>query len=298
VLRDAIDQGRLRVNGEASSHRRPLRLSDRVTVEGVFDPGGAYPTPRPEALFEDDQVLVVNKPAGCTVVRVRWERACAFVDGVLAYLRRARGQAHPRFRPRPVHRLDRDTTGAVILALTPEAEKSLCEQFRRRAVKKEYLSLVRGAPHEADFTIEAAIEEDPADPKRMAIARQGGKPSRTACAVLESFRGCCLLLCRPLTGRRHQVRLHLAYAGLPVVADPLYGGGEGLFLSAIKPGYKAKPDRAEPPLIGRCALHAAAVEFVHPWGRTVRVEAPMPNDFERALKALRRWAGRDAGKIA
>ena len=179
----------------------------------------------------------------------------------------------------------------VIVALQPDAERTLCEQFRTRTVGKEYLAVVLGRPGEPEGEIDAPIEEHPTDKLRMRIAARGGKASRTRYEVEEQFRGQTLLRCRPSSGRRHQIRVHLAHVGMPVVGDALYGGGEGLFLSTFKRGYRAKPDREEAPLIRRSALHAAAIQFADASGKTIRVEGPVPKDFERALKALRKWGG-------
>ena len=290
LLRSAIHQGRLRVNGEPVHARQPLCTGDQVTVRGL-DPEDDGKPSLPEVLYEDDQVLAVNKPAGCTVVRERWDLTCPFVDGVLRWLRQTRGEAgvHPRFRARAVHRLDMDTTGVVLLAMTPEAEKALYDQFRRRAVKKEYLALVLGAPVETLCEVDVPIQECAGDPSRMVVAGRHGKPSVTRYELVERYRPCALLRCHPLTGRRHQVRLHLSHVGLPVVGDSVYGGGEGLFLSTFKRGYRPKKDRPEPPLIGRPALHAVSVRCSHPSGKELLIEAPLAKDFARTLKALAKW---------
>jgi 23S rRNA-/tRNA-specific pseudouridylate synthase len=167
-------------------------------------------------------------------------------------------------------------------------ERTLCGQFRNHTILKEYLALVHGSPSDETFDVDLPLEEHPVDKARMQIARRGGKDSHTAFEVGERFRNVSLLRCRPRTGRRHQIRVHLAHVGMPVVGDALYGGGS-LFLSEFKRGYKAKADRPEKPIIDRVALHASSIEFEHVDGNRLRVEAPLPRDFERALKALRKW---------
>jgi len=291
VLRREIKAGSIRVNDDVVSPRCVLRKGDRVDAEPAAWEGDVA-APEPEVLFADTEVMAVNKPPGCTVVRERWEATCPFQDGVFRWLRERYGPegVTPRYRPRAVHRIDRDTSGVILIALAPESERTLFQQFRGRTILKEYLALVLGAPSEPMGELDAPIEEHPIDKTRMQIAHRGGKHSLTLYEVVERFRGHALVRCFPRTGRRHQIRLHLAHAGAPVAGDALYGGGEGLFLSAIKRGFRPKPDRPEPPLIGRMALHAAAIEFTHTSGRTVRVEAPLPNDFARVLKALRKWS--------
>jgi len=288
AMRNAIETGRIRVNDKAAEPRQILRKGDRVEVDPLaWDKDVSEPLP--DVIYEDDSVLVVNKPAGLTVVRERWNLACPFLDGILRRLRETRGEAPAeRYRPRLVHRLDRDTTGAVIVALTPDAERALCEQFRNHTVRKEYLALVHGSPAEDHGEVRAPIEAHPSDKTRMQIAMRGGKPSRTLFEVGERFRGWTLVRCRAVSGRRHQVRIHMAHIGLPLVGDAPYGGAP-LFLSEFKRGYKAKPDRPEKPILDRAALHAWTLEFAHDTRDLISVEAPLPKDFERALKALRKW---------
>ncbi len=215
-----------------------------------------------------------------------------------------------------VHRLDRDTSGAMLVAWDPAAHRALSLQFQRRAVEKIYWAIVRGAPARDEFEVEAPLEKDPRGGSRMRVARgPGGKRSATRFRTLERFRGFALVEARPLTGRQHQIRVHLLYAGHPLAVDPLYGGARALYLSELKRGYKPPRDRPEAPLVDRATLHALALSFAEPAAapgadgapaapatsgapaaepaRTT-VEAPPPRDFARALDALRRHAGRPA----
>lgn len=293
TLRRLIREGSVRVNGEPRSHRDALRKGDVVSVEDLNAAASEGEALDVEALYDDEHVVAVNKPFGCAVVRERWEKGCPFMEGVIRWLRENRGDGRIRigFRPRPAHRLDRDTTGVTLVALSPEGERSLCEQFRERLLEKEYLALALGAPRSETWEVDAAIEEDLRDRKRMRIAgKRRGKPSLTRFEVAERFRGYTLLRCLPKSGRRHQVRLHLAQSGSPVAGDALYGGGEGLRLSSFKRGFRRKADGREAPLMGRVALHAFAITFTLVSGAVQRVEAPLPQDFERTLRALRKWA--------
>ena len=292
ALRRLLEDGRIRLNGRPAVAKALLRLGDRVSADGIEEAGQVKDAQGLdlEILYFGGGLLAVNKPPGCAVVRERWELGCPFMDGVLRAVRERFGRAPwPGFRPRPVHRLDRDTTGVVLVALAPEAERSLCAQFRQRTLAKEYVALLAGRLEADSGEISEPVEPFPGDLTRMRVAARGGKPSRTFYEVAERFRGCTLARCRPQTGRRHQLRVHMAHVGHPVLGDPLYGGGEGLYLSSFKRGYKPKRGRPERPLIGRCALHAAAVEFVRPGAGPMRIEAPPPPDFARALEKLRKW---------
>lgn len=194
-----------------------------------------------------------------------------------------------------VHRLDRETSGVLLVATEPEAHRALSLQFQRREVEKVYLALVRGAVAREQLAVEAPLEKDPRGGSRMRVARgervAEGKPAETAFRVIERFRGFTLLEARPRTGRQHQIRVHLAHAGHPLAVDPTYGGAAALFLSELKRGYRPPRDRPEPPLIARTTLHALALGFRDPkTGEPRRAEAPLPPDFARALDLLRRHA--------
>ena len=187
-----------------------------------------------------------------------------------------------------VHRLDRETSGVMLVATEPEAHRALSLAFQRREVQKQYLALIRGVPHEAEGEIDAPLEKDPGHAGHMRIARRGdGKPSVTRWSVRERFRGYSLLEVRPETGRMHQIRVHLRHAGLPLAVDPAYGGAAGIFLSELKRGYKPARDRPEAAVLGRVSLHAERLAFLDPTsGAEVRVEASPPKDLRRALDLI------------
>jgi RluA family pseudouridine synthase len=197
-----------------------------------------------------------------------------------------------------VHRLDRETSGLLLVAWRPEPHRALSIQFQRREVAKTYLAIVRGEVARDEFEVDAPLEKDPAGGSRMRIARPGeGKKSLTRFRTAERFRGFTLLSAHPRTGRQHQIRVHLRHAGHPLAVDPAYGGAAGLFLSELKRGYRPARDRPEAPLIGRVSLHALALEVRDPApapeeGATRRLECPPPKDFQRALDALRRYIPR------
>jgi RluA family pseudouridine synthase len=239
-------------------------------------------SPLPEVLYEDEWVVAFDKPAGLLVAPDRWDTSAVYL---MALVHKYRGPEYAN-----VHRLDRDTSGVIVVAKSLAALHELQKRFDAGQVEKTYLALTAGAPSPAAGEIDAAISPDRHRPGRMRLSTDG-KPSRTRYETVERFNlGYTLVHAYPETGRTHQVRLHLKSIGCPIVGDPFYGAG-GLFLSEIKSGYRpgSEPER---PLIGRTALHALRIALPHPaTQQPLVIEAPLPKDFEVALKYLRRFAG-------
>lgn len=204
--------------------------------------------------------------------------------------------------PHISHRLDKETSGVMIICKTREAHKHLAGQFESRKIEKEYFAIVHGVPPHDRGRIDFPIAEHPKEPGKMLAVRtslrraaSGGaagsaKPAITDFEVAERFARFASVRLRPLTGRTHQVRVHLAAIGHPVVGDRLYGNGEPVLLSRMKANYKHKKFEAERPLISRLALHATRIAFDHPvGGGRVEVVAPLPRDMEILLRALRKY---------
>ncbi len=290
--RREVRGGRVLLDGEA------VLPSQRVRAEQVLilDLDEVIPATTPVAppervpvLYEDDDVLVVDKPAGLAVEPERWARDAASLAGAALEIARetdveGMGLA---YRPRLVHRIDKPTTGVVILAKHLEAERALRQDFEHGRVHKEYLALVEGefTPGEPRL-IEHAIASDPRKGGRM-CAHPDGKPSQTLVRVETGYRGYTLVRCQLLTGRTHQIRVHLSTEGFPLAVDSLYGRCDALRLSDIKPRYRAKRGQVERPLIDRLTLHAERVRFERPdGGGPVEVTAELPSDFQRVLKQL------------
>jgi len=294
-----LASGGAAVNG--TSGTRHLSVNEGDIVEVSFPEEGLREVePRRTAfdiLYEDPSCIVINKPAGMAVVPERDARDYPLMSGMLYYLRNDSPYATGRLiRPMIVHRLDKDTTGALVIAKDLPALRDLSGQFESRTVHKEYLAIVRGKPP-SEFEVALPITSKRVKGGRAVIDRRRGRPAATVVRAEEYFRGFALVRAVPKTGRMHQVRLHLKAAGYPLAVDPLYSGRSGtkpaLYLSQFKPGYRPKAGRPEKPLIARQTLHAHRLQFglCDESGdrKTVGVEAPLPRDMEVALKMLRKY---------
>ncbi len=296
-LRREVREGRILVDGEEARASQKLRsfqvlsLDTETWEERMPAPPQAADFDLP-VLYEDEHVLVLDKPAGLAVEPERWARENASVAGSLLVLAQERSEsaAELEFRPRLVHRLDKDTSGVLIAAKDLEAERALREAFDGKQVRKHYVALVEGEyalePGEEEV-IDLPLGPDARRSGRQIVVEEGGKPSRTRVSIWRRFRGYTALSCEPVTGRTHQIRVHLAARGFPLAVDATYGRRDALRLSEIKPGYRAKRGRSERPLISRLTLHALSVTFPCPQGgREITVEAPLPKDFSQTLKQL------------
>lgn len=287
-----IRAGRVLVGGAPAKAARPLRGGERLTI--AFPPPEAEPAAVPEnlpvpILYEDDALVVVNKPAGMPT-----HPSCGHARGTLAnamacHCRGRLSGLNGPVRPGIVHRLDMDTSGVMVVARTDAAHRALAEQFAAREVAKTYLALVHGVMRPPAGEIDRQLGRHPAKRKQQAVLRSGGRAALTGYRTLEQFpsggnkpppAAFSLLELQPHTGRTHQLRVHLASAGCPILADGLYGR---------ETEFPAPP---ESPVIRRQALHAARLELAHPAsGERMAFSAPPPADFAAALERLRARAG-------
>ncbi len=274
-----VDGGHVRVDGvvRKASHAVPAGARVVVTL-----PPPAPSTVAPEALplrvlYEDADLLAIDKPPGMVVHPAPGARSGTVVNAVLHRLGTLAGVGAPD-RPGIVHRLDKDTSGVLLIARTAAALAALGRQFRDRTVQKTYVAVVHGRVAGTSGIVDRPIGRDPRERKRMSVRSGGGRVAVTRWTVAERFPGATLLHLHPETGRTHQLRVHLAALGHPIVGDRVYGG-------------RRRPPAGAPPLLAtfpRQALHAAEVAFRHPrTGEQTALGAPLPADIRTLLDALR-----------
>jgi 23S rRNA pseudouridine1911/1915/1917 synthase len=264
-----IAQGAVLVDGTARPKSHKLEGGEEVVVE--LPPDAAPLEPEPMDLriaWEDDDLLVVDKPAGVVVHPGTGHRTGTLVHGLLAH----EAAGGDEDRPGIVHRLDRDTSGLLVVAKSDEAHERLQELIRRRKVDRRYLALVKGTPRSRTGRIEAPIGRDRTDKSRHSLDTPTARDAVTHFEVLELLGPRALLELRLETGRTHQIRVHLEAIELPVSGDPVYGAAGDLGLE-------------------RQFLHAAALAFDHPFtSERVEVESELPDDLAAALERARREA--------
>ncbi len=230
-------------------------------------------------IYEDEDLLVVDKPAGLVVHPAPGHATGTLVNALLHHVEELPGIAGVA-RPGLVHRLDKDTSGLLIVAKSDVAQSSLMAQLKARRVKKTYIALVQGSVAAEIGRIEAPIGRDPSERKRMAVVASG-RAATTGYRVRERFAGWTLLELDLITGRTHQIRVHLTEIGHPLAGDPTYGNGTS---------------RRGPTETTRLFLHAWRVSFTHPRdGRLMRLETPLPADLQAPLDALRLASSRTEG---
>jgi 23S rRNA pseudouridine1911/1915/1917 synthase len=270
-LRHLIDEGLVTVDGKLPA-KAGLALAAGARVRVTTpppEPSELAPEPVPlHVVYEDDDLLIVDKPAGMPVHPAPGHAAQTLVNALLAYapqLSRAGGEG----RPGIVHRLDKDTSGLIIVAKNDAAHAALARQLKAREVEKTYVALVEGRLAQREGVIDAPLGRHPAQRKKQAVVA-GGRAARTRFRVLREIDGRTLLEVHPETGRTHQIRVHLASIGHPVAGDRTYG-----------------PGRPPVPSLRRQFLHASRLAFRHPrTGARIELEAELPDDLQQALDAL------------
>lgn len=246
-----------------------------------------------DVLWESPDAIAVAKPAGLATIPGR-DDPNSVLHALASQLGLpASGKADPRLRV--VHRLDKETSGVLLLAKNVQMQQHISHQFQNNAIAKEYLALVVGRPPQKEGEVDAPLARHPSSPQRMAIVAHGGRPARTLWKLEESFRQFSLLRVFPKTGKTHQIRVHLASIGLPLAIDPLYNAPRGkatggLFLSQFKRDYRPTRDEPERPLIARLTLHAERLTFRDRADQVIDVTCPLPKDFRATLNQMRRWA--------
>ena len=284
-IQEWIEKGRVSIGG-----RKPKKISEKVkTGDEIQIHLPAPPPPRPDlvaqeipltVLFEDSEILVLDKPPGLVVHPAVGHREGTLVN---ALLHRSKEWAGPADRPGLVHRLDKDTSGVLVVAKTERAMGVLGRAIKERSLEKEYLAVVYGRPALTKGRIDLKIRRDPANRKKMAASKSEGRDSSTFYEVLSEssgpLSGLSLLKCRLVTGRTHQIRVHLKALNLPIVGDPTYGS----------PRWKGIEDEGLRELcrtFPRQALHAWRLTLTHPTtGARMAFTAPVPEDVKMLLDA-------------
>ncbi len=240
-----------------------------------------------ELVYRDEYLLVVNKPAGLRVIPDRWDKTLPNLRDLVA--RRLTAEGEPAAKVWVVHRIDADTSGLVLFALTPEVHREMSRQFEKDQVEKTYLAVVAGHPMEEAGKIDLPLVTGRTG-KRKTVVSKNGKPSLTEYRVVERFRDYSLLEIYPRTGRTHQIRVHLEAVGCPLAVDPVYHRVESISIADLKPGVRFDFEQEPSALLNRLSLHAWKLRFIHPKTRqTMEIQAEIPKDFQALLKGLRKW---------
>ena len=268
-LQRLIRNQNITVNGSPVRPSDPIRADDRVEInEPLPEKIDSLPEDIAlDVLYQDDDLIVINKPAGLVVHPGAGQREHTLVNALLFHFPRLSGIGGKE-RPGIVHRLDKETTGCLVIARTDEAHRSLSAQFAERSVEKVYLALVAGKLRKSAGTIEEKIGRHPVHRQRMSTGSSRGRPAKTDYRVVRSSGKISLVECRLHSGRTHQIRVHLHHLGHPVLGDKVYGGR---FAKSFH----------------RQMLHAWKLGFRHPQTNDWKqFEAPMPDDFRKAVAEL------------
>jgi 23S rRNA pseudouridine1911/1915/1917 synthase len=268
-VQQLIEDGKVEVDGKAAKASQKLRGGERITVVvPPPEPTGVAPEDIPlDIRYEDADLVVINKPQGMATHPAPGTRRGTLVNALLARISDLSGIGG-ELRPGIVHRLDKDTSGLLVVAKHDRAHRALQAQIQAKSASREYLAVARGRLKVHEGTVDAPIGRHPKDRVRMAVLPDG-RPAVTHFCVIEEMRDATLVHLKLQTGRTHQIRVHLAHLGHPIVGDPVYG-------------------TASPIKVPGQLLHAWRLSFDHPaTGRRLTFEAAPPADFERALKFFR-----------
>jgi len=279
AIQRLIEEGHIRVNGHTVKPTYSPRAGDQVEVEWPeARPAEALPEAmRLDILFEDEALLVLNKPAGLVVHPGAGHQEHTLVNALLHHCAGELSGIGGVARPGIVHRLDKDTSGCLVVAKNDETHVALASQFASRKVKKVYHAVVCGELQRDHGDIRAAIARHPSHRKRMAVAEDLGREARTTYNVAERMRATTLVEATLHTGRTHQIRVHFQFLGYPLAGDLTYGQRQNRRLEELV-GFAAP----------RVMLHAFELAFIHPrTGRQLALQSQRPADFEDYLKALR-----------
>lgn len=286
MIQKQIGAGSVKVNGKIVKPSFKLSPGDTIVLTLPELPSKEIvPEDIPlNIIYEDENIIVLNKQADMVVHPARSNTHGTLVNALVFYSDKL-SSGLGEFRPGIVHRLDKNTTGVMVVAKDDIAQWKIAKQFERRQVNKTYLAIVHGVPELTADRISAPLGMHPRVREKYAIRPEVGKESITFYETIESFRGFSLLKLAPKTGRTHQIRVHLLYIKHPIVADDMYGG------KLVYPWQLKDAETAvEEPIVSRFALHASTLEFKHPTSdEMVKFEAPLPEDMQNLLDMLRKY---------
>lgn len=279
-----VESGLVTVNGLTERPSCKLKNGDLVEVK-IPPPIPAVPIAEEiplEILYEDEDIIVINKPAGMVVHPGAGNFSGTLVNALLAHCHDLSGIGG-EIRPGIVHRIDKDTSGVLVVAKNDRAHQVLAQQFQQHSIKRIYTALVYGSPKNDKGSICSAIGRHPTDRKKMSGSARKGRHAATHWRVLSRFKGISLMKVSLETGRTHQIRVHLSEAGHPLVGDPVYGG-TGRLAGIADPVLRKLIKE-----LGRQALHAGVLGIIHPsTGQYLEFEATVPEDMIRILEYLER----------
>lgn len=294
-IKKGIDEGGAIVDGHQRKASYKLTVGEAITFQL---PPAAETGPAPEEiplsiLYEDDAIAVIDKPAGMVVHPAKGHWSGTLASALVHHFGKL-SERGGETRPGIVHRLDRDTSGAIVVAKTDDAHRKLSDQFKDRTIRKEYLALIVGAPDRDRDIIDFPIGDHPHSRERKALRADhtSSRPAQTFYEVEERFRAFSLIRAFPKTGRTHQIRLHLLHIGCAILCDKLYGGRSQITIGELRKTLQSKRlanELAEDEiLLHRQALHAHQLGFQHPTtGEEMLFTAPLPQDLDRLIMILR-----------
>jgi 23S rRNA pseudouridine1911/1915/1917 synthase len=290
VIQKAIEADSVTINERPSKRSTRVKQGDRVRI-WLPEPNRPEPTPENiplQILYEDEFLAVVNKPYDMVVHPARGNWTGTLVNALAFHFKDHLSKINGDYRPGIVHRLDRDTSGVILVAKEEQTHRDLGMQFETRKIFKEYIAIASGVLDRDSDYIERRIGHHPHDRIKMVVTDddEKGKEACTYYEVQERFRGYTFVRMQPRTGRTHQLRVHLASIGHAILADKVYSGRDVFRLSDLLPALTGTP--TDEVLLPRQALHAARLRFTHPRTReAIAVEAPLPPEFVRTLEMLR-----------
>ncbi len=274
----AIEGGLVLVNGASSQKKYAVKAGDEI----------AYDQPKPEEydvepenipldiVYEDDMIIVINKPSGMVVHPAPGNYTGTLVNALLYHCKDSLSGVGGVMRPGIVHRIDKDTSGLLVVAKCDKAHVALSEELKYHGITREYRALCIGGFKDDEGTVDYPIGRHPKDRKKMAVVKDGGREAVTHYRVLERFGGVSYLALELETGRTHQIRVHMSYIGHPLLGDEVYGSAKSRF------------ETKHPRLFDGQALHATRLTLTHPkTGERMSFDAPLPENFQKALELLR-----------